>query len=125
MLANDLPLGRRRILEVARSIAGGPSVILLDEPAAGLDGEALEKLRSVLLKMRDAGATVVLIEHNVTFVLDVADTVYVMDLGSVIACGAPDDVRNDEKVIGSYLGRRGTTHVTLDDARPVEAQDAR
>src|SRR5205814_7979948 len=98
--------GRRRILEVARSIAAEPSVVLFDEPAAGLDPDALESLSAVLRKLRDEGATVVLIEHNVTFVMDVADTVYVMELGSVIACGPPDEVRRDEAVIASYLGRR-------------------
>ena len=129
--AHELPLGRRRILEVARSIASEPAVILLDEPAAGLDPEALESLRAVLLRMREAGATVVLIEHNVTFVMEVADRVFVMDLGEVIAVGTPDDVRGDERVIASYLGRRGTQHHTLDErlveppANPVEAGDVR
>ena len=110
MPAQKLPLGLRRMLEVARSIAAEPSLILLDEPAAGLDPDALEHLRDVLVRMRDAGATVVLIEHNVTFVMDVADSVYVMDLGEVIASGPPDEVRRDEQVIASYLGRRATTH---------------
>jgi ABC-type branched-subunit amino acid transport system ATPase component/ABC-type branched-subunit amino acid transport system permease subunit len=105
MLASELPLGRRRLLEVARSIAAEPSVVLLDEPAAGLDPPALESLRSVLDRMREAGATVVLIEHNVPFVLDIADTVFVMDLGSVIARGAPAEIRTNEQVIASYLGR--------------------
>ena len=104
-LARELPLGHRRLLEVARSIAAEPSVILLDEPAAGLDPPALENLRDVLDRMRKSGATVVLIEHNVPFVLDVADSVYVMDLGSVIAKGKADTIRTDERVIASYLGR--------------------
>ncbi|HTX07806.1 MAG TPA: branched-chain amino acid ABC transporter ATP-binding protein/permease [Solirubrobacteraceae bacterium] len=101
-----LPLGRRRILEVARSIAAEPAAVLFDEPAAGLDQEALESLAAVLRKLRDERATVVLIEHNVRFVMDVADTVYVMELGSVIASGPPEVVRRDEAVIASYLGHR-------------------
>jgi branched-chain amino acid transport system permease protein len=117
--AHSLPLGRRRILEVARCIAAEPSVVLFDEPAAGLDPEALESLGSVLRKLRDEGATVVLIEHNVSFVMDVADTVYVMNLGSVIACGTPDEVRGDEAVIASYLGRRHAGHVPADAAEVV------
>jgi branched-chain amino acid transport system permease protein len=104
-LARELPLGHRRLLEVARSIAAEPSVILLDEPAAGLDPPALANLRDVLNRMREAGATVVLIEHNVPFVLEIADTIYVMDLGSVIAKGTADAIRSDERVIASYLGR--------------------
>jgi len=104
--AVSLPLGLRRILEVARAIAAEPSVVLFDEPAAGLDPDALESLESVLRKLRDEGATVVLIEHNVTFVMDVADCVHVMELGAVIASGTPDVVRRDEAVIASYLGRR-------------------
>jgi branched-chain amino acid transport system permease protein len=104
--AVSLPLGRRRILEVARSIAAEPAVVLFDEPAAGLDPDSLQSLGSVLRKLRDEGATVVLIEHNVTFVMDIADTVYVMELGSIIACGPPAEVRRDEAVIASYLGHR-------------------
>jgi branched-chain amino acid transport system permease protein len=117
--AHSLPLGRRRILEVARCIAAEPSVVLFDEPAAGLDPEALENLGAVLRKLRDEGATVVLIEHNVTFVMDVADTVYVMNLGSVIARGTPDQVRNDRAVIASYLGRRHGARVPTATAEVV------
>ncbi len=123
--AQALPLGMRRMLEVARSIAAEPSLILLDEPAAGLDPDAIEHLRSVLTSMRDGGGTVVLIEHNVTFVMDVADSVYVLDLGEVIAHAAPEEVRADERVIASYLGRRGTAHHTLDESGTVEATDVR
>jgi branched-chain amino acid transport system permease protein len=125
--AQALPLGQRRILEVARCLAAEPSVILLDEPAAGLDGDALDRLRAVLLRMRDAGATVVLIEHNVTFVMDIADHVVVMDVGEVIAAGSPEVVRRDERVIASYLGRRHETHVTADQQashEPTEVGDA-
>ena len=125
MPAHELPLGLRRMLEVARSIAAEPSLVLLDEPAAGLDPDALEHLRDVLVRMREGGATVVLIEHNVTFVMDVADSVYVMDLGTVIASGPPEEVRRDAQVIASYLGRRAATHHTLDDAGAVEIPDVR
>ena len=114
-----LPLGQRRILEVARCIAAEPAVVLLDEPAAGLDPDSLGLLGEVLRKLRDEGATVVLIEHNVTFVMDIADTVYVMELGSVIAHGAPEEVRHDQNVIASYLGRR---HAAPD--QPVGEQQA-
>jgi branched-chain amino acid transport system permease protein len=120
--AHLLPLGRRRILEVARSIAAEPSVVLFDEPAAGLDPEALDSLGLVLRKLRDEGATVVLIEHNVTFVMDIADTVYVMELGSIIARGAPEEVRRDEAVIASYLGHR---HAAREQVNGADRQAAK
>lgn len=123
-LAEKLPLGRRRILEVARTIASEPEVVLLDEPAAGLDSEALDDLRAVLVALREAGATAVLIEHNVRFVMDVADRVVVMDLGLVIGDGLPEEIRNDERVIASYLGRRGD-HVTAAAPVPDEVGDRR
>ena len=120
--AHSLPLGRRRMLEVARCIAAEPEVVLLDEPAAGLDPETLVSLGEVLRKLRDEGATVVLIEHNVTFVMDVADTVFVMELGSVIARGSPGEVRTNEAVIASYLGRRhgGAASNSQSSDEPVE-----
>ena len=124
LLASELPLGQRRLLEVARSIAAEPSVVLLDEPAAGLDPPALESLRSVLQRMREAGATVVLIEHNVPFVLDVADTVFVMDLGTVIARGTPDEIRTNEQVIASYLGRNANRDQRQAEAERTEASSA-
>ena len=105
-LAAELPLGRRRILEVARCLTARPSVVMLDEPAAGLDPTALADLGDVLRRLCEDGATVVLIEHNVTFVMDTADVVYVMELGRVIASGPPDVVRADPEVIASYLGHR-------------------
>jgi branched-chain amino acid transport system permease protein len=105
--AVGLPLGTRRLLEVVRSVAGEPNILLLDEPAAGLDDEGLTELSMLIRRTRDAGGTVVLVEHNVSFVMDVADQVFVMELGKVIASGPPNVVRRDERVIDSYLGRRG------------------
>lgn len=81
-------------------------MILLDEPAAGLDDQSLEALASLLLHLKDAGATIVLIEHNVPFVLSLADAVYVMELGSVLAQGTPDEIRTDQRVRDTYLGKR-------------------
>ncbi|HEY5873736.1 MAG TPA: branched-chain amino acid ABC transporter ATP-binding protein/permease [Ilumatobacteraceae bacterium] len=104
--ATSLPLGRRRVLEIARCLTSRPSVLMLDEPAAGLDPAALSDLSGVLRRLRNDHATVVLIEHNVPFVMEVADTVFVMALGRVIASGPPDVVRADPEVIASYLGHR-------------------
>lgn len=108
--ANDpavaLPLSTRRLLEVVRAVAGRPRVVLLDEPAAGMDDDAIEELRALLSQLRRAGATVVLIEHNISFVLEIADDIVVMELGKVIAAGPPDVIRSDERVIASYLGAK-------------------
>ncbi|WP_432969676.1 branched-chain amino acid ABC transporter ATP-binding protein/permease [Dactylosporangium sp. CA-233914] len=104
--ARDLPLGSRRMLEVLRCVAGSPRVIMLDEPAAGLDDEALSALGRLLEDLRDAGATIVVIEHNVSFVLGLADYAFAMELGRTIADGTPDEIQNHPEVIASYLGRR-------------------
>lgn len=104
--AAALPLSTRRLVEVVRAVAGRPRVVLLDEPAAGMDDDAIEELRALLKQLRRAGATVVLIEHNISFVLEIADDVVVMELGKVIAAGPPDVVRADEQVIASYLGAK-------------------
>ncbi|MGH1561587.1 branched-chain amino acid ABC transporter ATP-binding protein/permease [Mumia sp. DW29H23] len=105
--AQSLPLGTRRLLEVVRAVAGEPHVLLLDEPAAGLDDEGLRELDQLMRRTRDAGGTVVLVEHNVPFVMETADQVFAMELGTVIASGPPDVVQRDQRVIDSYLGRRG------------------
>lgn len=105
--AESLPLGTRRLLEVVRSVAGEPNILLLDEPAAGLDETGLQELGMLMRRTREAGCTVVLVEHNVPFVMSIADQVFVMELGAVIASGPPEQVKNDPRVIDSYLGRRG------------------
>ena len=117
--AGELPLGTRRLLEVVRSVAGEPNILLLDEPAAGLDDTGLDELRMLIRRTRDAGGTVVLVEHNVPFVMDVADQVFVMDLGRVIAAGPPAIIRTNQHVIDSYLGRRGRQP----DPSPGQDQD--
>jgi branched-chain amino acid transport system permease protein len=102
--AAKLPLGSRRMTEVLRAAVANPRVLLLDEPAAGLDDAALDDLRRLLIVLREAGLTVILVEHNVSFVMQLADWVHVMHLGKVICSGPPDVVRRDPEVIASYLG---------------------
>jgi len=103
--ASELSLGTRRILEVARALAANPSVVLLDEPASGLDENEVQALGEVLQRLRDGGATIVLVEHNFEMVMSIADAVNVLHLGTMIASGKPGEVRNHPDVIESYLGK--------------------
>jgi branched-chain amino acid transport system permease protein len=102
--AASLPLGLRRLVEVARCLAGQPGVVLLDEPASGLSSAEVERLGAIVRAAAGAGATVILIEHNFAFVRSVADVTYVLHLGEIIASGPAAAIETDAKVIESYLG---------------------
>lgn len=102
--ASALPLGTRRLVEVARALAADAKVILLDEPASGLDEAEVDELANLIRKLRASGATIVLVEHNFEMVMAVADYVYVLDTGRIVSEGAPDHVRNDPRVTEVYLG---------------------
>ncbi|MWK38359.1 ATP-binding cassette domain-containing protein [Actinomadura sp. J1-007] len=104
-LAGSLSHGQKRLLEVVRAAASGPRVLILDEPATGLTRTEIAALARLCRGFRDAGLAVVLIEHNVEFVMDVCDQITVIDSGTVIASGAPDHVRGHPAVLEAYLGR--------------------
>jgi branched-chain amino acid transport system permease protein len=103
-LAPALSLGHRRLLEVGRALVRESGVILLDEAASGLDESDIHVLASGLRFLKDEGATVVLVEHNFPLVVELADHIYVLDFGQLIAAGSARDIQGDPRVISCYLG---------------------
>jgi len=104
--ATALPLGQRRLLEVARCLVSRPGVLLLDEVASGLDEHEVERLAEVIRRVRDAGGTVVLVEHNFGLVLSLADDIVALAHGQLMAHGTPDEIARDQRVMSEYLGVR-------------------
>ncbi|MCK9931343.1 ABC transporter ATP-binding protein [Frankia sp. Mgl5] len=102
--ADSLPTGIGRLVEVGRALAVRPTLLLLDEPAAGQDHDETARFAALLRSLAADGATVVLVEHDMDLVMDVCDTVHVLDLGRVIAVGPPQEIRRDGAVLAAYLG---------------------
>lgn len=102
--ASSLPMGERHLLEIARSLASEPRLLLLDEPAAGLNEEETARLAEAVRRIRSEGVTVLLVEHDMSFVMDVSDEVVVLDYGRKIAEGPPLMILENEEVIKAYLG---------------------
>jgi branched-chain amino acid transport system permease protein len=118
--ATALPLGMRRLLEVARSVVAEPRVLLLDEVASGLDEDEVERLADLIRDLRDAGATVVLVEHNFRLVLELADRIVVLAQGAVIADGSPAEIEQNPRVLSEYLG----VSVEAGGARTIADEEA-
>jgi len=104
-LARNLPYGEQRRLEIARALATEPSLVLLDEPAAGMNPLETLTLMSLISKIRDSGLTVLLIEHDMKVVMGISDRIAVLDYGKKIAEDVPEAIRSNEKVIEAYLGK--------------------
>jgi ABC-type branched-subunit amino acid transport system ATPase component len=102
--ARELTVGQLRRLEVARALAARPSLLLADEPCAGLNATETAEMVAILRRIREAGATIVLVEHDMQAVMRVSDTVLVLEAGALIAQGSPEAIARDPRVIAAYLG---------------------
>ncbi|MCI9414177.1 MAG: ABC transporter ATP-binding protein [Clostridiales bacterium] len=104
-LAANLPYGRQRKLEILRALASGPKLLLLDEPAAGMNPTETRELMETIHRIRELfGVSILLIEHDMSLVMGVCERIYVLDYGTLIASGTPEEIRGNEQVIKAYLG---------------------
>ncbi len=103
--ATELPMGAQKILEVIRALMSAPRLLLLDEPAAGLNDTETADLMALLAAIRDSGITLLIVEHNMSLVMGVADQIVVLDAGRTVAIGTPGEIQGNRAVIDAYVGR--------------------
>jgi len=104
MKAGNLPFGKGRLLEISRSLAAQPKMILMDEPAAGLNSRETDELAMLISRIRKAGITITLVEHDMDLVMDICDSIVVLNLGKKLAEGTPRQIQENPAVISAYLG---------------------
>lgn len=102
--ANELPYGQQKCLEIARALATEPKFILLDEPAAGLNATEVNILKDIIVKIREMGITVLVVEHHMDLIMEICTRIVVLNHGRKIAEGTPDEIQNNPEVIKAYLG---------------------
>lgn len=104
-LAGELPVGRQKMAEIARALASEPTLLLLDEPAAGLNAVETEALGELILKVKEKGVTMMLVEHDMSLAMGISDKLIVLDRGRKLAEGTPREIQNDQAVMEAYLGQ--------------------
>jgi len=101
----SLALGEQKLLEIARALAAKPRLLLLDEPGAGLNDREMDNLQEIIFKTKDQGITQIIVEHNMKLIMSISDQIMVLNFGTKIAEGDPQNILNNEKVIEVYLGK--------------------
>ncbi|MBU0667977.1 ABC transporter ATP-binding protein [Patescibacteria group bacterium] len=104
--AAELSFGQQKLLEIARAVATGADLLLLDEPAAGINLTLLNQIRDYILKLNKEGKTFLIVEHNMPFIMGISEKIIVLDYGQEIAVGTPEKIQNSDRVIEAYLGKK-------------------
>ena len=102
--ATELPMGSQKLLEIMRALMARPRMLLLDEPAAGLNDSETAEMAALLIAIRASGVTILVVEHNMSLVMGIADDVIVLDAGTIVATGAPREIQSNPRVIEAYIG---------------------